>query len=156
MTTAFQIILAEDHVRFRSEIKKIIAEIPGVEVVGEVGEGNELFDLLRKARPNLVLLDISMPNLRAMKATREIKSMYPGIRVVIMVMDEENEYLLHAMEAGADGLLLKQNCARELESTIQHIRRGEQYFPIESLEKRTDGNIVKADYSGRFTLLSIC
>ncbi len=84
MKANYQIILAEDHVRFRGEIKKIINEIPGVEVVGEVGEGHELFGLLETSRPDLVLLDISMPNLRGMQATQAIKSRYPEVKVIIM------------------------------------------------------------------------
>ncbi len=129
MSATYHIILAEDHVRFREEIKKIIAEIPGVEVVGEAGEGNELLALLARSRPDLLLLDISMPNLRAMQATRTIKSRYPEVKIIIMALDEENEYLSHAMAAGADGLLLKQDSARDLAQAIAEVSRGARYFP---------------------------
>jgi DNA-binding NarL/FixJ family response regulator len=156
MEDTFHIILAEDHVRFREEIKKIIEEIPGVEVVAEVGEGNELFDLLADSQPDLILLDISMPNLRAMKATQQIKSRYPKIKIIIMVMDEESEYLTHAMAAGADGLLLKQDCARELNTAIQQIRRGETYFPLRLEEKKFDGDLVRPNRLSRLTFPSIC
>jgi DNA-binding NarL/FixJ family response regulator len=138
MSPTYHIILADDHVRFRWEIKKFLNEMPEVEVVGEAGEGNELFELLERVKPDLVLLDISMPNLRAMKATRMIKADYPDVKVIIMVMDEENEYLAHAIAAGADGILLKQNSAVELELAIKKIRQGERYFP-KALEKRKTG-----------------
>jgi DNA-binding NarL/FixJ family response regulator len=97
----------EDHVR--EEIKKIIKEIPGVEIVAEVGEGDELFKSLETLRPDLVLLDISMPNLRGMQATQAIKFRYPELKVILMLIDKESEYLTHAIAAGADGILLKQN-----------------------------------------------
>ncbi len=129
MSANYHIILADDYVRFREEIKKIINGIPGVEIVAEVGEGNELFKALETLRPDLVLLDIAMPNLRGMKATQAIKFSYPEVKVILMVMDEEKEYLLHAMAAGADGLLLKENSANELRNAIQKIRYGHRYFP---------------------------
>jgi two-component system, NarL family, response regulator NreC len=129
MESAFQVILAEDHVRFRGEIKKIINGIPGIEVTGEAGEGCELFALLEKSPPDLVIMDISMPNLRAMQATREIKSKYPAVKIIIMAMDNENEYRSHAIAAGAEGIVLKQDSAMNLELAVQRIRQGKRYFP---------------------------
>ncbi len=156
MRPVYYIILAEDHVRFRAEIKKILDKIPGVEIMGEVGEGNELFALLERLRPDLLLLDIFMPNLRAMKATRDIKSKYPEVKVIIMVMDGENEYLSHAIAAGADGILLKQNSAMELNTAIQKIRRGERYFPKSLEERRFDDNTMKPSPIGLPNFLSFC
>ena len=140
MKSAYHVILAEDHVRFRQELRKIISEIPNIEVVGEVGEGKEFFQLLENFKPELVILDISMPNLRAMQATREIKAKYPDVKVIIMVMDHENEYLSQAIASGADGLVLKQNCAMDLELAIKRVHRGEKYFP-----RSLDGKISGVD-----------
>ena len=156
MKANYQIILAEDHVRFRGEIKKIINKIPGVEIVGEAGEGHELFELLETSRPDLLLLDISMPNLRGMQATQAIKFRYPEVKVILMVMDNEKEYFSHAIAAGADGILLKQNSAIDLRSAIQKIRRGGRYFPGLADEKRFDGDTAKINPFGRLTLLSFC
>ena len=156
MKANYQIILAEDHVRFRGEIKKIINEIPGVAIIGEAGEGHELFKLLETSRPDLLLLDISMPNLRGMQATQAIKFRYPEVKVILMVMDKEKEYFSHAIAAGADGILLKQNSAMDLRSAIQKIRRGERYFPGLLEGKRYGGDIAKGDILGRLTLLSFC
>lgn len=156
MRRTYRIILAEDHVRFRTEIKKVINEIPGVKVVGEVGNGDELFELLESSRPDLLLLDISMPNLRAMKATQKIKAIYPEVKVIIMAMDGENEYRASALSVGADGMLLKQNSARDLETAIRQLRCGESYFPILEEER------VIPDVTGKFrsfdffSLLSFC
>ena len=156
MRANYHIILADDYVRFREEIKKIINGIPGVEIVAEVGEGNELFKALETLRPDLVLLDIAMPNLRGMKATQAIKFSYPEVKVVLMIMDYEKEYLLHAMAAGADGLLLKENSATDLRRAIQKIRYGHQYFP-RFLEKGKFGGVgEKFNFFGRYTPPSIC
>lgn len=153
---AYNIILAEDHVRFREAIKKIIDEIPGITVMGEVGEGDELFELLETTQPDLILLDISMPNLRAMKATQAIKAGYPNVKVIIMVMDGENEYVAHAMAAGADGLLLKQNAATDLRTAIFRMRQGGRYFP-KFLEKyKLSSNTPKFNSVGLLTFLTFC
>lgn len=156
MKTNYQVILAEDHVRFRGEIKKIINEIPGIEIVGEVGEGHELFGLLEISRPDLVLLDISMPNLRGMQATRAIKSRYPEVKVILMLIDEEQEYLAHAMAAGADGIFLKQNSPMNLKSAIHKIRSGKRYFPRVPEERGCGGDTEKIRSFGGLPLLSFC
>jgi DNA-binding NarL/FixJ family response regulator len=123
------ILLADDYVPFRRELKKIIQEDPGLELVGEAGDGPELFDLLQEISPDLVALDICMPYLRAMEATRIIKKNYPQVKVLIMMMDPEEEYLTHALAAGADGVLLKQEVAAEFLLALETIRRGEVYLP---------------------------
>ena len=138
MSPTYHIILADDHVRFRGD-KENSQRDSGIEVVGEVGEGKEFFRALGKFQAGIGdSLDISMPNLRAMKATREIKSNYPDVKVIIMVMDNENEYLAQAIASGADGLVLKQNCAMDLELAIKKVHRGEKYFP-KSLEEKISG-----------------
>jgi len=154
MKADYQIILAEDHVRFRGEIKKIIDEIPGVAIVAEVGDGHELFGLLETSRPDLLLLDISMPNLRGMQATQAIKFRYPEVKVILMLIDKETEYLTHAIAAGADGILLKQNSAKDLRSAIQKIRRGGRYFPGLAEEQRYGGDSGKINLFGPLALLS--
>jgi two-component system response regulator NreC len=154
MKAKYQIILAEDHVRFRGEIKKIINKFPGVEIVGEVGEGHKLFELLETLRPDLLLLDISMPNLRGMQATRAIKSRYPEVKVILMLMDEEKEYLSHAIAAGADGIFLKQDSAMNLRSAIEKIRHGQRFFPGVPEGIGCGGDTGKINSFSNLTLLS--
>ena len=156
MQSAYHVILAEDHVRFREELKKIIHEIPNIEVVGEVGEGKEFFELLENFKPDLVVLDISMPNFRAMQATREIKAKYPDVKVIIMVMDNENEYLAQAIASGADGLVLKQNCAMDLELAIKKINQGGKYFPRSIAEKIPGVDTMMPQRVDGITFLPIC
>jgi DNA-binding NarL/FixJ family response regulator len=124
MESPFKILLADDHVMFRRGVKSMIQRIDDVEVVGEASDGLELLQLLKDIRPHLVIMDISMPNLRGLEATREIKIFDPGIKVLILSMHKEREYLYHALTAGAEGYLLKEDADGELISAIETLRKG--------------------------------
>jgi DNA-binding NarL/FixJ family response regulator len=95
-----------------------------VEVVGEAGDGLELLRLLRDIHPHLVIMDISMPNLQGLEAIREIKIVNPGVKVLILTMHKDREYLYHALTAGAEGYLLKEDADGELMSAIETLRKG--------------------------------
>ena len=124
MLSSFKILLADDHVMFRRGIKSIIQRMDNVEVVGEAGDGLELLKLLKDIRPHLVILDISMPKLQGLEATQEIKSLDPEVKVLILSMHKEREYIHHALTAGAEGYLLKEDADGELISAIETLRRG--------------------------------
>ena len=124
MESPFKILLADDHVMFRRGVRSIIQGITDVEVVGEASDGLELLRLLHEVNPDLVILDISMPNLRGLEATREIKMVDPGIKVLILTMHKDREYLYHALTAGAEGYLLKEDADGELIAAIETLRKG--------------------------------
>ncbi len=128
MASPFSILLADDHVMFRRGVRRIIQGIADVEVVGEAGDGFELLELLKKTNPNLVIMDISMPNLRGLEATKEIKIIDPGVKVLILTMHRDKEYLYHAFSAGAEGYLLKEDADSELLSAIDTLRKGGTYI----------------------------
>ena len=128
----YSILLADDHEMFRREVRKMLEEIPDLKVVGEAADGDELFDLLRKFPPDLVIMDISMPRCRALEATRKIKGEYPGVKVLIMIMEQAQEYLAQATAAGAEGCLLKQDLGVQLTAAIDAIRRGEKFPGMET------------------------
>ena len=128
MAEPFSILLADDHVMFRRGIRRIIQSIGDVEVVGEASDGFELLELLKKTAPDLIVLDISMPNLRGLEATREIKIINPGVKVLILTMHKDREYLYHAFSAGAEGYLLKEDADSELISAIDTLRKGGTYI----------------------------
>ena len=128
MASPFSILLADDHVMFRRGVRRIIQSINDVEVVGEASDGFELLELLKKTSPQLVIMDISMPNLRGLEATREIKIIDPKVKVLILTMHKDKEYLYHAFSAGAEGYLLKEDADSELLSAIDTLRRGGTYI----------------------------
>ena len=124
----YNIVLADDHVLFCEGIKRIISEISDLEVVGEARDGLQLLALLKQLTPDLVILDISMPNIRGIEATREIKMTHPDVKVLILTMHKDKDYLYHAISAGADGYLLKEDADTELFSAIETIRQGKTYI----------------------------
>jgi len=124
----YKIVLAEDHVLVREGIKKIIEAIPGLKVVGEVGDGAELLDLLKDRAADMVILDISIPSLPGIEATREIKKAYPNVKVLILTMHKKKDYLNNAIAAGMDGYLLKEDAPKELLKAIDQIREGMAYI----------------------------
>jgi DNA-binding NarL/FixJ family response regulator len=117
---SYRIILADDHILIRRGIRKIIEEVAGLEVVGEAGDGIELLELLNTVVPDLVILDISMPNMRGLEAIREIKMKCPDVKVLVLSM--HREYLYQALSAGANGYLLKEDAEKDLFTAIENIR----------------------------------
>lgn len=124
----YHIILADDHVMFRHGIKSILEGITGLEVVGEAGDGLQLLELVQELKPHMVIVDISMPNLRGIEATREIKIVSPQVKVLILTMHDSKDYLYHAIAAGAEGYLLKEDAEEQLFSAIEEIRQGGCYI----------------------------
>lgn len=124
----YRVVLADDHVMFRQGMKKILKDISDLKIIGEAGDGHELLGLMNKLMPDLVIIDISMPNIRGIEATREIKKVHPEIKVVILTMHNNMEYLKHAIAAGAEGYVLKQEAGTELISAIETIRGGGVYI----------------------------
>jgi DNA-binding NarL/FixJ family response regulator len=125
---ACSIILADDHAMLREGIRKIIERIEGALITGEVNDGLELLELLKKSSPNLVILDISMPNLRGLEAIREIKKTYPQVKVLVLTMHKKKEFLRQALRDGADGFLLKEDAGSELIRAVQTVRNGGKYL----------------------------
>jgi DNA-binding NarL/FixJ family response regulator len=129
MNRPYDILLADDHAGFRREVKKILEEIPGVKVTGEAGNRGELVELLWQSPPQLVILDISLPDLRVREGTQLIKQHCPETQVLIMVMDQEHEYLPYGLAAGAAGVLPKQYVAAQMARAIAAVRQGKIYVP---------------------------
>ena len=123
----YRVVLAEDHALVREGIKKIIQDVPGLQVVGEAANGQELLEFLNRFPVDLVILDISMPVLPGLEAAREIKRKHPGVKVLILTMHRMPEYLKDALAAGADGYLLKEDAARELVKAMDTLRGGQIY-----------------------------
>ncbi len=124
----YTIVIADDHVMFREGVKHIIEQSPEVCISGEANDGLELMDLLKKSPPDLVVLDISMPNLRGLEAIKEIKRGYPQVKILVLTMHKKKEFIRQALAGGADGYLLKEDAGGELIQAVQAIRKGGKYF----------------------------
>jgi DNA-binding NarL/FixJ family response regulator len=125
---SYSIVLADDHAMFREGIRKIIERIEDTVIVGEANDGLELLELLKKSRPNLVILDISMPNLRGLEAIREITKQYPQVQILVLTMHRKKEFIRQALTDGADGFLLKEDPSDELIRAVQALKKGEKYL----------------------------
>ncbi len=123
----YRLVLADDHVLFLQGLKKILEEAESVRVVGEACDGLQLLAVLRKNIPDIVLLDISMPNIRGLEAISRIKDIDPKIKVLMLTMHNKIEYLHRALAAGADGYLLKEDADIDLLTAIQKVGQGKSY-----------------------------
>ena len=124
---SYRVLLADDHKLFRQGMKKIIDEIPGTEVVGEAKDGQEAIELVKELLPDLAILDISIPKLNGIEVCREIRRLFPNVKLLVLTMHKDKEYLYQAISAGAQGYLLKEDSDEELFAAIGTIRRGAMY-----------------------------
>ena len=123
-----RIVLAEDHTLVRAGIHALLSSLEGVEVVGEAGNGRQAIQLVETNRPDLVLMDISMPELNGLDALAKISRDFPKVRVIILSMHTNEEYVLQALQAGAAGYLLKDAGISELELAVRSVVGGETYL----------------------------
>jgi DNA-binding NarL/FixJ family response regulator len=114
-----KILIADDHALLRDGLKALVNEQPDMEVVGEAENGRMALEQARKLQPDIVLMDISMPDVNGAQATRQLKRVCPNVHVLALTAHEDNSYLRHMLEAGASGFLLKRAAAQQL---IQAIR----------------------------------
>ncbi len=128
MDRPYLIAIADDHVLFREGIKRIIQEIPRLAISGEAADGIDLLQLLEEATPDMVILDITMPRLQGLEAVKIIKGLYPEIKILILTMHKEKDYLYRAMNNGADGYLLKEDAHDVLLTAIDTIRQGKTFI----------------------------
>jgi DNA-binding NarL/FixJ family response regulator len=123
----YRIVLADDHIILRQGVKKIIEEHGDLQVIGEAIDGFELLDLLKISIPDMVILDISMPNLGGIEVAKEIKNLYSAVKILILTMHKKMEYVYAVLSAGVEGYLLKQDTELELFTAIETIRLGKTY-----------------------------
>lgn len=124
----YHVVLADDHVMFRDGIRRIIERIENVVVSGEVNDGLELLEFLKSSSADLVILDISMPNMRGLEAIREIKKHYPRMKVMVLTMHRKKEFIRQALADGADAFLLKEDEGTELVRAVQAVQKGQKYL----------------------------
>jgi DNA-binding NarL/FixJ family response regulator len=130
-----RIIVADDHIMFRESISKMLSMKKIVEVIAEAGNGNELLSLLDNHKPDMVLMDISMPEMDGIEATRKAIEKQPGLKVLTLSSFGEEKYYFSMVEAGAKGFVLKNASVSELEKAINEVAVGGSWFSSELLQK---------------------
>jgi len=124
----YRIVLADDHVLIRHGIKNLLSQKEELQVVGEASSGEELLLFLDRNPVDLIILDISMPNIGGLEAVTLVRTRYPQVKILIFTMHKSKQYFYHAMTAGADGYLIKDDSEEELLVAIRKIRAGKNYL----------------------------
>jgi len=124
----FRILLADDHEIVRRGLCSLLRAQPEWEVCGEAGDGREAVEKAQSLRPDVVILDIGMPNLNGLEATRQILKANPQIKVLILTLHDSDQVVRDILDAGARGFLLKSDAARDLIAAVEALRRGKIYF----------------------------
>jgi DNA-binding NarL/FixJ family response regulator len=137
--TAFRILIADDHEIVRRGIRALIENHPGWEVCAEAADGRDAVEKARQLQPDLVLVDVSMPNLNGLDAARQILEIVPQTRILILTMHESEQIVREVLEVGARGFLLKSDAARDLVSAIQALQRRTTFFTSSVAEMVLNG-----------------
>lgn len=125
---AFRILIADDHEVVRKGLVALLQQQPDWQVCGEAGEGREAVDKAQQLRPDAIILDIGMPSLNGLEATRQILKTNPHARILILTLHDSDQVVRDVLNAGARGFLLKSDAARDLVAAVEALRRDKTYF----------------------------
>ncbi|MFT4031465.1 MAG: response regulator transcription factor [Siphonobacter sp.] len=124
-----RVLIADDHLVVRKGIRMLLEDENSIEIVGEAADGQDALDKIAEIKPDVVLLDISMPGLNGMDAAKAIAQQYSTVKPLIFSVHNNQEYILKSVESGAAGYLLKDSTKDEILTAIQKVSQGEKYFP---------------------------
>jgi DNA-binding NarL/FixJ family response regulator len=127
MSTAIRLFLVDDHPLVREGLKRILSSMIGVIIVGEAASGEEAVTRVFDLQPDIVLMDLSLPKMSGIEATRVIRAELPETRVLALTMHRDQAYVKGALEAGASGYVVKDSRPSDLVAAIEAVHRGEQY-----------------------------
>ncbi|HRF73738.1 MAG TPA: response regulator transcription factor [Accumulibacter sp.] len=143
MSDAIRLVLADDHVLVRAGIRSLLGAFVGVEVVGEAADGNEAISRVGECLPDVLLIDIAMKGMDGLAAAAEIRRQHPAVRVVVLSMHADAEYVLQALQAGAAGYLIKDAAPIELELALRAVMRGESWLSPGVSRQVVDGYLAR-------------
>jgi len=140
-----KVILADDHKLVRDGLQAILDREGDINVVGEAGDGRAVIRQCRRLKPDVILLDISMPGMSGIDAAREILDSFPGVEVVILSMHSTKEHIYQALKVGARGFLRKETAGVEVADAIRAVSRGERYLCKDVTERVVEDYIQKRE-----------
>ena len=144
------ILLVEDHVVVRESIRQFLEREEKLEVVGEAGDGEEAVQMTSQLKPDVIIMDISMPKLNGIEATKRIKALQPSAVILILTAYDYEQYIFPLLEAGAAGYLLKDVSSRELISAIETVYRGEAVLHP-AVARKVMQRLTKVEPTGEHT-----
>jgi two-component system response regulator NreC len=139
MEQKHRILIVDDHTLFRAGLRALLAQDPGIEVVGEAADGRDAISAVGRLAPHLVLMDLTMPSMNGMEAMTEIKRRYPDMRVLVMTLHKTEDYVHAALKAGADGYILKDATQEEFRAAIRTVLQGKSYLSMDVSAKVVTG-----------------
>lgn len=145
---SIRVIVADDHTMIRSGLRALLDRAPDIEVVGEAQDGRQAIQKAQELQPNVVLLDIAMPNLNGIEAARQIVSKQEGVGVVILSMHSDEGYVLKALKAGARGYLLKDSSEIDVINAVRAVSAGKAYFSPEISRMMADDYLRQMQQRG--------
>ncbi len=134
-----KIIIADDHQMFIDGIKSIVKTMKNMNIVGEATNGLQLLDILKTQEVDIILMDVNMPILDGIETTKQVRQLYPEIKIAMLTMFNTREYIEKLLRAGAHGYILKNTGKEELQEAIEKIISGESYFSKEVTERIMEG-----------------
>lgn len=123
-----RVLIADDHTMVRESLVAVLRAEPDVEVVAQAADGLEAVALAERTRPDIVIVDLSMPRLGGLEVVRRLRELLPQTRVLVLTMHQEDEYVLQAVRAGASGYLVKDSAAHELVEAVRRLHAGRAHF----------------------------
>jgi DNA-binding NarL/FixJ family response regulator len=129
---SMKVLIADDHGIVRSGLRMLLEQQPDIEVVAEASDGAEARDLAIRDKPDLAILDVKMPKLTGLQATREIRLQAPDVSILILSMYDDERYLFEALKAGASGYVLKAQADSDLLEAVRAVQRGEPFLTPEA------------------------
>ena len=143
-TSVINILLADDHPLVQDGLRTRFDEIEDINVIGVASDGEELLEKVRLLKPDLVITDISMPKINGLKATHLLSKEYPEIKVLILTMHDNKEYIQNAIDSGAKGYILKDKPAAEMIEAVRAIYHGDTHFCSTSVKslKTSNENLI--------------
>lgn len=152
MSKITRIILVDDHLLFREGVKRILENEPSFEVVGAASDGIEALNLVDTLKPDIVLMDVNMPEMNGFEATKEIVTLHPDTKVVMLSVHAEKSYVLDSLKNGASGYIIKETTPPELIGAITQVVKGNHYlhpevtgFAIDALVGKNQAELLEAN-----------
>lgn len=151
-----KVLLVDDHTIVRQGLKALLGFQDGIEVVGEAEDGRQAIEKAKELVPDIIVIDITMPNLNGIEATRQLKKINPEMKVLVLTVHDNEEYIHQVLQAGASGYLLKESAVSDLVSAINAVKKGD-IFLSPSISKVVVKDYIRhaAGESGDFDSLNV-
>ena len=140
------VLLVDDHTIVREGLRSLISEYNYIKVIGEANDVFEMLNLLKSIKPDIIILDISLPGVNGLDAIKKIFRINPKVKIIILSMYSDKEFIYRSLKLGAKGYLVKKNAAKDLIAAIEAVQRGEVYLSPTILPEIVENYLKVADY----------